>query len=90
MVFSPLIGAGDKDTRDLIQMRLEHRRRQGLETESVFDKGVGQFEKHTKVGLLHFEPYNVGGLLDVLFDLKQKVCPFLHGQRLGLTSNTVL
>ena len=40
---------GDKDAKDLIKMRYEHRRRQGLETDSVFTGGIGKFEKHTKV-----------------------------------------
>ena len=40
---------GDKDARDLVKIRYEHRQRQGLETDSVFTGGIGKFEKHTKV-----------------------------------------
>ncbi|KAM4794968.1 G patch domain-containing protein 3-like isoform 1-T2 [Rhinophrynus dorsalis] len=40
-------GAGDKDARDYLKMRLEDRRRNGMEsTEEQYN--LGQFEKHTK------------------------------------------
>ncbi|XP_072033929.1 G patch domain-containing protein 3-like [Amphiura filiformis] len=39
---------GDKDARDMVQMRYDQRRRQGLEMDSVFTGGLGNFEKHTK------------------------------------------
>ena len=40
---------GDKDARDMIQIRYDQRRRQGLEMDSVFTGGLGKFEQHTKV-----------------------------------------
>ncbi|XP_029427243.1 G patch domain-containing protein 3 isoform X2 [Rhinatrema bivittatum] len=42
-------GAGDKDSRDFMQMKLEQRRREGLECESILEQPVGTFERYTKV-----------------------------------------
>ncbi|KYO37059.1 G patch domain-containing protein 3 [Alligator mississippiensis] len=39
---------GDKDARDLMQMRLEQRLRDGLEDESIAGQRIGTFEKYTK------------------------------------------
>ncbi|XP_044291266.1 G patch domain-containing protein 3 [Varanus komodoensis] len=39
---------GDKDARDLVQMRFEQRLRDGLEDGSVLNRQIGNFEKHTK------------------------------------------
>lgn len=47
--FSP--DGGDKDARDLMQMRLEQRLRDGLEDESIAGQRIGTFEKYTKVRL---------------------------------------
>ncbi|XP_069935124.1 G patch domain-containing protein 3 [Oryctolagus cuniculus] len=41
-------GAGDKDARDAVQMRLEQRLREGREDGSVIERQVGTFERHTK------------------------------------------
>ncbi|XP_053124804.1 G patch domain-containing protein 3 isoform X2 [Hemicordylus capensis] len=40
---------GDKDARDLVQMRFEQRLREGLEDGSVLGQQIGNFEKYTKV-----------------------------------------
>lgn len=40
---------GDKDARDLVQMRLEQRLRNGLEDRSLLSQQIGAFEKYTKV-----------------------------------------
>ncbi|NWT72340.1 GPTC3 protein, partial [Prunella himalayana] len=39
---------GDKDARDSVRMRLEQRRRAGLEDGSVPGQHIGTFERHTK------------------------------------------
>ncbi|XP_062996546.1 G patch domain-containing protein 3 [Elgaria multicarinata webbii] len=39
---------GDKDARDLVQMRFEQRLRDGLEDGSVLGQQIGNFEKYTK------------------------------------------
>ncbi|RDD40704.1 G patch domain-containing protein 3 [Trichoplax sp. H2] len=40
---------GDKDVRDMIQMRIEKRRREGIEDTSIGTTGgIGEFERHTK------------------------------------------
>ncbi|XP_054855579.1 G patch domain-containing protein 3 [Eublepharis macularius] len=39
---------GDKDARDLVQMRFEQRLRDGLEDGSVLGQHIGTFEKYTK------------------------------------------
>ncbi|XP_048356077.1 G patch domain-containing protein 3 [Sphaerodactylus townsendi] len=39
---------GDKDARDLVQMRFEQRLRDGLEDGSVLGQQIGTFEKYTK------------------------------------------
>ncbi|XP_053254649.1 G patch domain-containing protein 3 [Podarcis raffonei] len=39
---------GDKDARDLVQMRFEQRLRDGLEDGSVLSQQIGNFEKYTK------------------------------------------
>ncbi|XP_069751589.1 G patch domain-containing protein 3 isoform X2 [Narcine bancroftii] len=41
-------GTGDKDSRDYVQMRLEQRLREGLETVSVQSPRIGNFERYTK------------------------------------------
>eukprot|EP00062_Callorhinchus_milii_P010183 gi/632954751/ref/XP_007893127.1/ PREDICTED: G patch domain-containing protein 3 [Callorhinchus milii] len=41
-------GGGDKDSRDYVQMRLEQRLREGLESGSVQTLRIGSFEKYTK------------------------------------------
>lgn len=44
------IDGGDKDVRDIIQMRIEKRRRDGTEdTPLETDGKIGEFERHTKV-----------------------------------------
>ncbi|XP_069478980.1 G patch domain-containing protein 3 [Ambystoma mexicanum] len=40
--------AGDKDARDSVRMRLEQRRRDGIEDDASLGKPVGKFEQHTK------------------------------------------
>ncbi|XP_041456502.1 G patch domain-containing protein 3-like [Lytechinus variegatus] len=39
---------GDKDAKDSLDMRRMERMKRGLEDTSVFEKPIGQFEKHTK------------------------------------------
>ncbi|XP_043940106.1 G patch domain-containing protein 3 isoform X2 [Protopterus annectens] len=39
---------GDKDARDYVQMRLEQRRREGLDDGSMCCQQIGKFERHTK------------------------------------------
>ena len=41
-------GSGDMDGRDLIQIRRDQRRRDGIEDEDGSIAGIGKFEKHTK------------------------------------------
>ena len=40
--------AGDKDSRDYVQMRLHQRRREGLEDTQDMFSGIGKFEKHSR------------------------------------------
>nr|XP_033809649.1 G patch domain-containing protein 3 [Geotrypetes seraphini] len=40
--------AGDKDSRDFLQMRLEQKRREGQDSVSVLEQPVGTFEQYTK------------------------------------------
>ncbi|XP_018416680.1 PREDICTED: G patch domain-containing protein 3 [Nanorana parkeri] len=41
-------GSGDKDAKDYLKMRLESRRREGLDDAKVKNNGLGCFERHTK------------------------------------------
>ncbi|KAM5179866.1 LOW QUALITY PROTEIN: G patch domain-containing protein 3 [Mantella aurantiaca] len=41
-------GAGDKDAKDYLKMRLESRRRDGLDCAREDTNGLGSFERHTK------------------------------------------
>lgn len=45
-------GTGDKDAKDFLKMRLETRRRDGLDDLKGEINGLGSFEQHTKVSIL--------------------------------------
>lgn len=52
-------GAGDKDAKDYVKMRLECRRRDGLDDAKEKKNGLGCFERHTKVGGVNMYVYNI-------------------------------
>lgn len=49
MGFPFVLDGGDKDAKDLVQMRFEQRLRDGVEDGSVLGQRIGNFEKYTKV-----------------------------------------